>query len=46
MRFGAGRSTLFLKTLGGGEPAQLVEWSSGFIGGLVWTADGRDLIYA
>ena len=46
VRYGAGRSAVFLKTLSAGEPAQLVEWSNGLIGGIVWTPDGRDLIYA
>jgi Tol biopolymer transport system component len=46
IRHGAGRSAVFLKTLSGGEPVQLVDWSSGQIGGLLWTPDGRDVIYA
>ena len=46
VRYGAGRSAVFLQALGGGEATQLVGWTSGMIGGLLWTPDGRDLIYA
>jgi Tol biopolymer transport system component len=46
LEFGTGRSAVFLKTLGGGEPTQLTEWFSGAIGGLTWTPDGRELIFA
>ena len=46
VRQGAGRSAVFLTALTGGEPTRLVDWVSGVIGGLVWTPDGRELIYA
>lgn len=45
VRQAVGRSAVFLKTLSGGEPTQEVDWVSGPIGGLVWTPDGRELIY-
>ena len=45
LSFGDGRSAVFLKMLSGGEPTQLVDWNSGFFGGLVWTPDGRDILY-
>ena len=45
-RSGAGRTALFLVPLSGGDATQLVEWSSGLIGGLTWSPDGRDIIYS
>ena len=46
LRYGAGRSAVFLQNVvDGGEPVQLVDWTSGMAGGLTWTPDGRDLIY-
>jgi Tol biopolymer transport system component len=45
-RRGAGRSAVFLKSLSGGDEIQLVEWVSGVVGGLTWSPDGREVIYA
>jgi Tol biopolymer transport system component len=45
VRTGEGRAAVFLEMLSGGEPTQLVDWISGVIGGLVWTPDGRDIMY-
>jgi hypothetical protein len=30
----------------GGEPTQRSEWTAGFIGGLAWTPDGREILFA
>jgi Tol biopolymer transport system component len=45
-RIGDGRSALFLVPLSGGEPVALGNWSSGLIGGLTWTPDGREILVA
>ena len=45
-RYGDARSALFLVPLSGGEPVALGDWSSGLIGGLTWTPDGREILVA
>jgi Tol biopolymer transport system component len=45
-RDGSGRSGLFLVPMSGGSPTQIGEWSSGFLGGLSWTPDGREILFA
>jgi Tol biopolymer transport system component len=45
-RQGSGRAALFLMPLAGGEPTQRSEWAAGFIGGLSWTPDGREILFA
>lgn len=44
-RSGGGRSALFLVSTKGGEPRRLGKWTTGFIGGLTWSLDGRELIF-
>ena len=46
VRYGGGRSAVFLVPVSGGEPATLGEWSSGIIGGVQWTPDGREILAA
>jgi Tol biopolymer transport system component len=45
IRYGEGRSAVFRQALRGGDPTQLVDWTSGLFGGLVWTPDGRAIMY-
>ena len=44
-RFGSGRSGLFVVPMSGGAPTQIGDWSSGFMGGLSWTPDGREILF-
>jgi Tol biopolymer transport system component len=46
LRYGAGRSAIFVVPVGGGEPRAVVDWVSGNIAGLTWMPDGREIIYA
>ena len=45
-RSGAGRSAIFVVPIGGGEPRMVGDWANGVIGGLTWTPDSREIIYA
>ena len=45
-RDGEGRSAPFVVPVNGGTPTQIGAWSSGVIGGLTWTPDGKDIIFA
>jgi len=45
-RSGSGRAALFLMSLAGGQATQRSEWAAGFIGGLAWTPDGREILFA
>ena len=45
-RYGAGRSAMMTVPLGGGETQLVGDWTSGMIGGLSWTPDGREIVYA
>jgi Tol biopolymer transport system component len=45
-RNGVGRSTLLLVPMSGGQPTTLDGWSNGLIGGLAWTPDGQDILFA
>jgi Tol biopolymer transport system component len=45
VRYGVGRTGIFVVPLSGGEPKLIVDWASGMIGGVEWTPDGLDLIY-
>ena len=45
-RVGAGRSAIFVVSIGGGEPRIVGGWANGVIGGLTWTPDSREIIYA
>jgi Tol biopolymer transport system component len=44
-RGGEGRTALFVTSIAGGAPTRLGEWS-GVIGGLTWTPDGREILFA
>lgn len=46
VRSGIGRTGIFVVPLSGGDPRQIGDWISGVIGGLEWTPDGLELIYA
>jgi Tol biopolymer transport system component len=45
-RNGSGQAALFVMSLAGGEPTQRTEWAAGFIGGVSWTPDGREIFLA
>jgi Tol biopolymer transport system component len=45
-RYGAGRSAIFVVPSGGGEARLVGGWVSGMIGGLSWTPDGGEIVYA
>ena len=45
-RHGNGRSAVLLVPMSGGEPRTLDVWSSGMIGGLEWTPDGQEILFA
>jgi Tol biopolymer transport system component len=45
-RHGAGRAALFVVPTKGGEARQISEWISGLFGGLAWTPDGREILFA
>ena len=45
-RQGDGRSALFVMPMAGGEATLLDEWRSGLAGGLEWTPDSREILYA
>lgn len=42
---GEGRAALFVMPVAGGEPTRLGDWTSGLIGGLTWTPDGREILF-
>jgi Tol biopolymer transport system component len=44
-RTGSGRSGLFVMPMTGGAPTQIGDWSSGFMGGLSWTPDSREILF-
>src|SRR5262249_55207656 len=46
IRHGDGRTGLFVVPIAGGEPRLLGEWRSGVGGGLEWTPDGQEILYA
>jgi Tol biopolymer transport system component len=46
MRADSGRSAIFVIPMAGGDARQLGDWSNGPIGGLSWTPDGREMIFA
>jgi len=46
LRNEAGRSALLLVPMSGGQPTTLDGWSNGLIGGLEWTPDGQDILFA
>jgi len=46
LRSGEGRSSVFLVPTSGGKVEPFGEWTSGVIGGLEWTPDGRELLVA
>jgi Tol biopolymer transport system component len=45
-RSGERRSAVFLVPISGGKVEPLGEWTSGVIGGIEWTPDGRELLVA
>ena len=45
-RDGAGRTGLFVLPMSGGEPMQIGAWASGVMGGLTWTPDGAEVLFA
>ena len=45
IRYRQGQSALFVMPLTGGEPTRVGEWSN-LIGGLTWTPDGHELLFA
>ena len=45
-RTGSGRSGLFVISIDSGTLVQVGEWHTGIIGGLCWTPDGRELLFA
>jgi len=45
-RKGAGRTGLFVIPMSGGEPTQIGAWASGVMGGLTWTPDGTEVLFA
>jgi Tol biopolymer transport system component len=45
-RGGSGRAAVFVMPMSGGDAKRLGDWHNGFIGGLSWTPDGRELLVA
>ena len=45
-RSGERRSAVFLLPISGGKVEPLGEWTSGVVGGIEWTPDGRELLVA
>lgn len=41
-----GAADLYLISIEGGEPRRLTNWNDAHLNGVVWTADGRELIYS
>jgi Tol biopolymer transport system component len=45
-RIGLGKAALFVMPLSGGDQTQRTDWTVGVIGGLSWTPDGREILFA
>jgi Tol biopolymer transport system component len=45
-RIGLGKAALFVMPLSGGHETQRTDWTVGIIGGLSWTPDGREILFA
>ncbi len=43
-RSGSGRAAVFVMPMSGGDAKRLGNWNNGFIGGVSWTPDGRELL--